>query len=467
LTSHPATHLVLLAGLSIIIRLPFLHWPLISDEGGYAYTAYWWFRGAVLYSGDLWFDRPQAIFLVYKLGLWLIGGATFDIRLWGAIWAAGTGAVVYLTARVLDGTRTALLAGVICALVCAMPQIEGFTANAEVFSLLPGVAMVYCGVKRRFGAAGLCAALSLLLKPSGGSLLIVAMFLLINSRSSWQTWLRFGVSASVPVLASLAHGAVTVGLARYLFAVAGYRLGIRADSPLDLLLAGWSSTTLAWLPLALVCAFGIAKLPASFRSLVLVWIASSIIGVALGGRWHAHYFMQIVPPLAIGAAASLVRIDPRLRWARRGATALIVAVPLAAALPYWPMAPRAGSWLLYHRPGYQIAEPVAEYVRQHTSPEDLVYVAFFEADIYYLSQRRAAIPALFRLDLAHLPGMGDRLARAVEGRVPAVILLLDAPPPEAGEWARFFTAVRRGYHVERTFSGVQLLRRNPAGTIVY
>ena len=49
--------------LSIVLRLPFLSVPLTDDEAGYAYVSSWLARGLALYS-DLWFDRPQGIFLL-------------------------------------------------------------------------------------------------------------------------------------------------------------------------------------------------------------------------------------------------------------------------------------------------------------------------------------------------------------------------------------------------------------------
>lgn len=70
---------VFVAILAVLVRVPFFDWPLISDEGGYAYTAYWWLHGLTLYSGDLWLDRPQGIFVAYMVPV-LLGGSTWVIR---------------------------------------------------------------------------------------------------------------------------------------------------------------------------------------------------------------------------------------------------------------------------------------------------------------------------------------------------------------------------------------------------
>ena len=62
-----------------MLRLPFLWGGLGADEGGYAYVAREWARGARLYS-SVWVDRPQGLLVVYRL-LLLLGGHAWTIRL--------------------------------------------------------------------------------------------------------------------------------------------------------------------------------------------------------------------------------------------------------------------------------------------------------------------------------------------------------------------------------------------------
>src|SRR5438445_12301680 len=67
LTRRPA--LLAFAGtavLAALARVPYLTVGVGPDEGGYAYVARQWARGAVLY-GDLWIDRPQGLLSVYRL----------------------------------------------------------------------------------------------------------------------------------------------------------------------------------------------------------------------------------------------------------------------------------------------------------------------------------------------------------------------------------------------------------------
>ena len=157
--------LYILVGLFIVLlRLPYFSWPLISDEGGYAYTAEWWFKGVPLYSDRLWFDRPQGIFVAYKLGMMIFGGSTESIRLWGSLWATGTGLFVLAIGSLLTNRKLEILAALLYAVFSVLPQIEGFTANAEVFSLFPATIAVFLILKNKPGWAGLCASIAFLIK---------------------------------------------------------------------------------------------------------------------------------------------------------------------------------------------------------------------------------------------------------------------------------------------------------------
>ena len=62
---------------------------MISDEGGYAYVAHFWSGDSQLYR-DIRYDRPQAIFLIYKLCLFIFGGSVEAIRLAAALYNALT-----------------------------------------------------------------------------------------------------------------------------------------------------------------------------------------------------------------------------------------------------------------------------------------------------------------------------------------------------------------------------------------
>jgi len=94
--------------LALIVRIPFLSVPLMSDEGGYGYAAYWWSKGLHLYD-ELWFDRPQAIFVLYRIIFATLGSSVVSIRIGVAIVSALTAWLVYLLAKRYFDRNVALL----------------------------------------------------------------------------------------------------------------------------------------------------------------------------------------------------------------------------------------------------------------------------------------------------------------------------------------------------------------------
>src|SRR4051812_43982020 len=105
----PERWLFLAMALSLLLRLPFLNVPLISDEGGYAYAAQRWLDGRGDLYRDLVFDRPQGIFLVYGLIQHTLGMDVVAIRLGAWLATAATMVLIWAFARRATGDRAASL----------------------------------------------------------------------------------------------------------------------------------------------------------------------------------------------------------------------------------------------------------------------------------------------------------------------------------------------------------------------
>ena len=109
LTWRVALGVILL--LAVLVRMPFLHVPLITDEGGYAYTTHYGLSGKTLYH-LLWFDRTQGILWVYRVIFQTLGQSVVAIRLFAALYNAGSALLVYVIGRRLADKRTGLIAAV-------------------------------------------------------------------------------------------------------------------------------------------------------------------------------------------------------------------------------------------------------------------------------------------------------------------------------------------------------------------
>ena len=162
-----------IVALSILIRLPFLNVPMISDEGGYAYVAYFWSSDYQLYK-DIPFARPQGIFLLYKFALATFGDGVLSIRLFAAFYSALTTLSVFVVSRSLFSLPSSLISAAVFAIFSTSPSFEGFTANAELFTLLPLTLAAFFAWNRKWFLAGLLSGVASAIKPSG-----VAGFVLV------------------------------------------------------------------------------------------------------------------------------------------------------------------------------------------------------------------------------------------------------------------------------------------------
>lgn len=443
---------------SIIVRIPFMFWPMITDEGGYAYTAYWWFKGYPLYSNQLWFDRPQGIFLIYKLGMVLLGTQPWAIRLWGSIWAAGTSVFLYLIAKRLSNNQYALVTASIYVIFSAMPQIEGFTSNGEIFALFPATVSVYFLLLNKYGFAGFFISLSFLMKPTGGTIIIIGIIWLIYNKENWINYFQYILGVSLLIFVAFLHGAITVGILNYWFALAGYRINLPSSSIITTF-ENLLKTSIVWFPLLILFAFGYKHINSKIKAFLLAWIFSSLLGVALGKNWEYHYFIQVIPPLAFGSSFGFIYISRKKNTIVKFACFLLIILPILFFSFFIIIPPDKGAWIIYQRPGYQKASEITQYIIRHTQPEDTIYVAFYEAEYYYLSNRRSSVPYIYKIYLSYIPGAYDSVIFSIKNGIPKYIVALDPPFTSIDPQNRFQQALDENYYIETYIQGTPIYKR--------
>lgn len=454
---------------ALLVRVPFFDWALTADEGGYAYGATQWFRGGLtMYSDELWFDRPQGIFVAYEVGLRLFGDSVAGIRAIGAVWSAGTAVLVALIGAQLFDRRVAWLAGLGYAVVSGAPQVEGFITNAEIFMLLPGTAAVWSIWRRRYLAAGLLIGLAVLLKPSGAPLVLFAAIWMFGDREGWRSWLWLAVGFAVFPLASLVHGLVTVGLHDYLYPVALFRLEAGSTSSTGLrFLQGWYFTAPVWFPLVLVSVPGWRALAGTReRRFLNLWLLSALAGMAMGGNWFEHYMLQMLPPLVLIAAHSVVYIVDELNIPRRlqaiPGAGVVAAAAAALVLPWVVEGPVDGADRLFRgNPGYAVNAAVGEYLAANTTADESVYVAVAQADIVYLSGRRSGIPYLYLQQVAEREGTFQEIVDHIDAAEPAYVVLMHH---QFSGSTGIHAALTRRYVHDRWFGEVEVFRRQSDST---
>ncbi len=365
-----------LAVLACLTRLPSFRRPLWSpDEGYLAVQARILAHGGELYRTVV--DRkPPLLPWLYEAAFAVFGDgsllplkalavaaqcltavllASLACRRWGA-GAGRTAGVLYLLASVGLGPEDAQ------------------AATFEVFILPCTAAAVWCADRRRWGAAGTAVACAFLTKQTGAAVLVPIMWLWWRAGAPRGGLGRLAAGTAVPVLAAalctdpggFLFWTVTGSGTYASFAGSVSRTVARALSNAATLAVGCGGIVPA-----------VLRAPRSCPPDLWLWLGSSVLAVLTGFHFFGHYYLQLVPALALLGTAAL-HTAPAARTVRcLGACACCCALFVA-----WG--------LLAPRPELAHAERVAAVVAARTAPSDRVLLWGMHPEDYWLAHRAPA-----------------------------------------------------------------------------
>lgn len=513
--------LMLVSGVGLLVRLPFLTMPMIADEGGYAYATRGWLNGTGVLYDDLWISRPQGIFYLYAVIFETLGTDTVAFRLAAWISVCGTAVAVWAIARRWRPQPVPAIASLAFVVITGSPSLEGYTANAEMFMMLPSAWSVWTLIKAaetHWSAhwvfiTGVLIGIGTMLKPSGAVMLPVAIFAIVAitraEQRAWRgpmAWLVFGVAMiGVP---ALIHGWL-LGWADFLYATVTYRLTMQSSATVGVghHLAAIGRLILRILPL-LILVVSVTLIahreqvlrsvdralrstlvhpsqvlrrrvrhmahhagePVSARRLTVpddligmllrLWVLASALGIAIGGDWWAHYLIQIAAPFAIWFAGTIVAAIRSVR--RRVGKVLAVATVAVVLFPYWVVAlgstEAMSNWLFSH-PGYQAQEEIAAWLRENSEPGTPIFVAFDQAAIYYLADRPPAYRHLYDQELRALPGSYSEIISIIRSpERPLYIVSTRRPGPYPDASRTFWQEAGQYYDLETMIEGIPVYK---------
>jgi hypothetical protein len=282
----------------------------------------------------------------------------------------------------------------------------------------------------------------------------------------------------------LLHGALA-GPAAYWYAVVGFHLASHSAlskgvSTLGALGQTAPAVLVALLPLWVLAVLGTrARSDATAASnprrrwFLLAFLAGSVAGAALGGSWFWHYYVGVLPAASVLAGAGAVAawrlsdaypgrtVGSGARWPAWAAVpVLLAAVSVVFNARVVGATPEETSWRLYRRPAYLAGEEIAAYVRERTDEDDTIYVAFAQADLYYLAERRSAGQQLYWADINRVPGALEAVMAALDDpeERPAYVVKVDETLEEPARAEAFWEVVNEHYELEETIEGFLLYR---------
>jgi 4-amino-4-deoxy-L-arabinose transferase-like glycosyltransferase len=425
--------ILLAAGLVLIVaavRLPLLSIPLERDEGEYAYIA-WRLDYSELPYRD-WVDqKPPAVFYIYRLALSLPFEPVRAIHFIGLVFAAAsTCALFFLGLRFMTRFWAWVGAGLF-ALLSADPLVQGTAANTELFMLCP---LIFSQIAF-FASAARSKAQVLFMALSGALIGIAVMFkqvaivnwfllgalypIFAHEEKRWRGAASFVVWSATGLLSVLGFAALYFwrhgGLNEFVDNVFTHNLEyIGAVGTSARVEYCWGTLSVLARTQAIVWAFAAAGLTglltsgrAKWSLFLAGWLLTSFVGVSASGYFFPHYFQQLLPALALAAAAGTESLATAKfwkvlpKWSRRAALTLVLAV--LPVLTLWPFlftyAPAEAVRKIY--PGNFFAEmpEFAQRVESITPPEARVFLFGAEPEVLFYAHRLSATRYIFLFPL--------------------------------------------------------------------
>ncbi len=393
--------------LTIATRLPSLLQPApIDDEAVYSVVA-----NEVVDGGRPYVDaverKPPLLFWTYAAVFEVAGKYNWlALHAVGLLWVLGTMAGLYVIGREMFDRQTGLVAALLYSVFQPWGTWKDLAFNGEMLMNLPIVWAWAIGFRRSSAPlrpelllAGALLCVGFLLKqPAAIAAVPLGLYLLLPSYriSRGLIWKRALVHAATltagffgslsvvalvlreqGILADAFYWSVTNHSIPHIFWDRGVRF--------TLLFVGECLPLLIGAVLAYPDRRGVWAEKQAERTALLCLLVASAIGASAGARFYPHYYIQLIPPLALLAAPYFARL-----WSGK------------AAPRHWLLRPRiTQAWLgltvvaffILHLVGLaarSTSSQAGRYLREHSAPADRIFVWGQDPEIYLEARRRPA-----------------------------------------------------------------------------
>ena len=233
--------------------------------------------------------------------------------------------VALIGKRLFDGTG-GLCAGVVYAVLSCMPNVLGLTANASHFVVLAAVAGFWLlleaqeTIKWLLVASGFCMGAAFVMKQPGAAFVGFGLVYLIAKRARWAAISVYAIAAVTPFAGTCLLLSGVHVFDRFWFWTVSYgsQYGSIITPGMGLIkLLGMLPEVVG--PALLLWGIAAAGLMTSARPAKLVlggWLLASAAAVSAGFYFRSHYFVMLLPALALLCAAAVTN------WIGQGKAAI-------------------------------------------------------------------------------------------------------------------------------------------------
>ena len=452
---------VALGALSIV-------YPFGHDQGVHYYVGREWFlHGAIPYRDTFDYKTP-GIFAIHGLLVRVLGEQMWGIRVVeiGCVLALGWATSALIRFELPKNIEVSTGFVLFATFVVYYGYFSFWdTAQCEIWALMFAFVALVAGRRGRHFLAGIFVGLTFLMKPP--AVLLVAPLAWDVARPRARGLAGVAAGAALPIGLTLAYFALHHALGPMRDVLFGadtqYLVGSRAvDTPGELFEAlvnviTWFnpfSDLLLGVALVVLVRARWARARSDLPWRVVALAVLALVAVAVQLKFYRYHSVLLVGPIVMGLEHARARLMPA--WPGAGALAVAVLFGIsgnpsrvwlaneAPSLEYvLGVLPRASFASRFSIPTLAYdehdSEAVARWLREHTSPRDVVSVRGFEPEIYALAERRGPGRFFWTTAITDPKRKYKRAEWLAEDRSaidaakpPVIVTLADAPPgPDA------------------------------------
>jgi hypothetical protein len=402
------------------VRIRLINAPLNRDEAVWAYSGLQYMKGIVPYS-NIFDTKLPGVSYIYGIFMAVFGNFAASIRLSAAVASLLTGCSIYALCRKFFDTASALFAAGIYFLFSTSFVVLGVYAYTEHYASLFAVSAIYFSVlsleKKSpwlILISGVLASFSVLCRQTALLMIIPAAIVAVHSGSAGEKIRKAvvflaGFVLSFAVLFSFIGAAGVFGrsmfiLLKYSAIYAGIVKLSDAPAYLGAFFAHFhpGMWVLAFLILASLTAAVFRSARDKRALFVVILFLLSAAACSAGFQFREHYFILMVPACSI-AAAYLMDVLPEIRAGRALCMVFFVAAAVMTGVSesslLFKSTPEEVNSSVFTGCPFNEAVAIGHYIREKTAPGDTIAVLGSEPEIYFYSERKAALEYLSFYDM--------------------------------------------------------------------
>lgn len=442
------------------IRYRLRDMPLERDEGEYAYAGQLMLQGIPPYSLAYNMKLP-GIYAAYAAMMAVLGQTPAGIHIGLLLVNAVTTLLLFCLTAQLFSELAAVVAAVSYALLSTSASVMGFEAHATNFVVLPaliGILLLLRAVRSERGwlffLSGLLLGIAFLMKQHGMFFVFFGLLYLV-----WRPWEPERARALLRQAGTFLAGAILpylltcwlmyrAGVFRQFwfwtveyageYSKMGLRRAMRAlfENSQTVMAPAWP----IWI-LAAVGASALLWSPSVQRQsrFVIAFLVCSFLALCPGAYFRPHYYVLLLPPVALLAGAATTAIADRFASsAARNYSKLIPVFIflicaafslLQQAQTDFVLSPDQVVQKIYGNNAFVPAVQVADYIREHSPQGARIAVLGSEPEIYFYTHHHSATGYLYMYSLIvhhkYTERMREEMMRELETKRPLYVIYVD------------------------------------------